>query len=117
MACRQQLSRRLSQRVDAQGVVQLSQSSLIQAVEHRPAAAGNHRTVHHVEVLELAQLGAQRVDTHSGALNDFSAATLSVFERMDDRQSNGISEYQGGLGDEFRLTFGAHYGGHGVHLV
>lgn len=117
MACRQQLSRRLSQRVDAQGVVQLSQSSLIQAVEHRPAAAGNHRTMHHAEVLKLAQLGAQGIHAQPGAFHDFSAAARSMPERMDDRQSNGISEHHGGLGDEFRLTFGAHYGGHGVHLV
>nr|WP_242630376.1 hypothetical protein [Kocuria rosea] len=73
--------------------------------------------MYHPEVLKLAQLGAEGIYTQSGALNDFSAAARLVFERTDDRQSNGIAEHYGGLSHKWGLAFGAHYGGHVVHLV
>ena len=122
MACRQQLSRRLpqgvgTQSIGTQGAVQLLQSRLIEAVDHGPATASNHRSMYHAEVLELAQLIAEGIHAQSGALNDLSAAAWSIFERADDRQSDGIAEHYGGLSDKFRLAFGARYGGHGVHLV
>ncbi|WP_260987195.1 hypothetical protein [Kocuria rosea] len=71
----------------------------------------------HTKVLELAQLGAQGVDSQASALNDLSTSGRTAPECADDRQSNGIPEHYGGLGDKFRLAFGAHYGGHVVHLV
>ena len=61
-------------------------------------------------------MGAQGVDAQSGAFHDLSAAARSIPERTNDRQSDGISEHDGGLGDKFRLAFGTHYGGHVVHL-
>ena len=117
MACRQELSRCLPQGIGTQSAVQLSHSRLIEAVKYGSAAAGNHRTMHHAEVLKLAQLGAQGIHAQPGAFHDFSAAARSMPERMDDRQSDGIAEHYGGLSDKFRLAFGARYGGHGVHLV
>ena len=122
MACRQQLSRRLpqgvgTQSIGTQGAVQLLQSRLIEALDHGPATASNHRSMYHAEVLELAQLIAEGVHAQSGALHDFPAAGWPVSERADDRQSNSISEHYGALGDKWRLAFGAHYGWHVVHLV
>ncbi|WP_298591479.1 hypothetical protein [uncultured Kocuria sp.] len=73
--------------------------------------------MYHSKVLELAQLSAEGIHAQSGALNDFSTATRPVFERTDDRQSNGVAEHYGGLSHKRGLAFGAHYGGHVVHLV